>query len=217
MNLNIWVVWPTIHIDKSKEMIQFWHEWGYKVGVLVNPPHKNTDLIEADRVVVQDKWKSFPVAANILCKEMPGDIVVVVGDDVYPDPEHSAQEIGNDFKEKFPDLFGVMQPIGDKYGWTHKCAVSPWIGKGFIKKAYNGNGPYWQGYFHYFSDQELQEYATKLGVFEQREDLIQYHDHWQRKENPKRPPHLMEANRQWARDQRTFKKRLIKGFPDGAY
>jgi hypothetical protein len=211
--IDIYVVWPTVNIDKSKEMIGFWKEWGYKVSILVNPPHKHTDLKEADRVIVQNKWEGFTKAANILCRETPGDIIVVVGDDIYPDPNKTAQEIGEDFIKRFPDLNGVMQPIGDKYGWTHKCAVSPWIGRKFIETSYNGKGPYWEEYYHYFSDQELQEYASNLGAFEQREALTQYHDHWQRKENAKRPSYLMEAKRQWDKDQRLFKQRLIKGFP----
>ena len=213
--IDVWVVWPTVNIERSKELMGFWREQGYKIAILVNPPHTNTDLIEAQRVVVQPEWQGFPVAANILCNVTPGDIVVVVGDDIYPDMDHTAQEIAEDFVKQFPGLNGVMQPIGDDFGWTHKCAVSPWLGRAFIKTAYGGSGPFRGEYFHYFSDQELQEYAIKQGVFQQRKDLTQYHDHWQRGENPRRPAYLEEANNRHAVDQRTFKKRLIKGFPDG--
>jgi hypothetical protein len=212
--IDIYVVWPTVNIDKTKDMIGLWKEFGYKVSILLNPPHKNTDLLEADRVIVQNEWKGFTTAANILCKETPGDIIVVAGDDLYPDPNHTAQEIGEDFIKRFPDLNGLMQPIGDKYGCTHKCAVSPWIGRKFIETAYNGKGPYWEEYYHYFSDEELQSYATKMRVFQQREDLIQYHDHWQRKENAKRPPYLMKAKSLWAQNKKLFEERLAKGFPN---
>ena len=215
MALDIWCCWPTVNIEKSREMIDVWHEQNYKVAVLVNPPHINVDLLEADQVIVQNEWQGFSIAANILCKEVPGDIVVVVGDDIYPDKEHTPQEIGGAFQKKFPDLFGIMQPTGDKFGCTHKCAVSPWIGRMFIEKSYNGHGPFWEEYFHYFSDQELQEYATKLGTFYQREDLVQYHDHWQRKEEPRRPGYLLEAKKRWHKDKQTFDQRMVKGFPDG--
>jgi len=212
-NVEVWAVWPTIHISKTNLMIRIWQERGYKVAVLVNPPHDHMDFPEADRVIVQAAWRGFPVAANILCREAPGDVVAVVGDDVYPDPHATAQEIGEWFEEKFPDGNGVMQPTGDVFGWTHKCAVSPWIGRTFIQKAYTNRGPYWEGYFHYFSDQELQEYATEMGVFVQREDLTQFHDHWQRKENPKRPEHLMEAGTKHSVDKLLFDKRKKEGWP----
>lgn len=212
---DVWVAWPTVNVERSKTMVGLWQEKGYKVILLVNPPHINMDFLEAEMVIVQPKWQGFAIAANALCWEAPGDIVVVVGDDIYPDKEHTAKEIARDFKARFPDLNGVMQPTGDKFGWTHKCAVSPWIGRKFIETSYNGHGPYWERYYHYFSDQELQEYAAKLGLFQQREDLSQFHDHWQRKEDGRRPPYLMESKRQWHKDKRTFEQRMAKGFPDG--
>ena len=216
MKPDVWVVWPTIHKDESIEMIGAWAYLGYKTALLVNPPFTNNDFPMADIVIVQEKWQGFPVAVNVLCKFVPGNIIVCGGDDLYPDPYHTAEEIGEQFLKRFPDTFGVMQPIGDKFGWTHKCAVSPWIGRKFIEEAYDGNGPYRIEYFHYFSDQELQEYAIKMNAFEQREDLIQYHDHWQRKENPKRPEYLMKAGELHPRDKKIFEERKKKGFPNGA-
>ena len=184
---TVWAVWPTVHPELSDKMAQVWQEQGYRVAVLVNPPHGEVDVPHADKVVVQYQWGGFPCAVNRLCEEVPGNIVVVVGDDVYPDPHQTASEIGMDFLERFPDTFGVMQPCGDKFGSWDKCAVSPWIGRAFIEKVYDGAGPYWDEYFHYFSDEELQKVAMKLGAFQQREDLTQFHDHWQRKSNPDRP------------------------------
>lgn len=211
--MNIWAVWPTVSIERSLPMVDIWHRQGYQVAVLVNPPHTHTDLMLADRVIVQNEWRGFPVAANILCREVPGDIVVVAGDDVYPDRNHTAEEIGKRFLSFFPDTCGVMQPTGDEFGSIHNCAVSPWIGRLFIQGAYEGHGPYWEGYYHYFSDQELQEYAIKNKVFCQQKDLVQYHDHWQRKANPQRPPHLQTAKRRWARDRELFQTRQKKGWP----
>jgi len=204
---EIWAVWPTLHQEKSIEMISFWHEYEYNVAVLVNPPFTHDDFIEADIVIVQPEWRGFPAAANILCKEVPGNIVVVVGDDIHPDKK-SAQEIGERFLKRFPDTFGVIQPTGDKFGSWDKCAVSPWIGRKFIEQV----GPYHEGYFHYFSDQELQEHAMKLGVFEQWDDINQYHDHWQRNEEQKRPLHLLKAKKKWHDDKRIFEERKLKGF-----
>jgi len=217
---DVWVGWPTVSPSQSQEMVRWWRAMGYKVAVLIDDPAQPDvlkGLLEtlqaADRVIVQREWLGFPCAANVLCREAPGDIVVVVGDDVYPDPHVGAQEIGCQFVEQFPDLFGVMQPTGDKFASIHLCAVSPWIGRGFIQKAYEGKGPYWGGYWHYFSDQELQEKAVQLGVFQQREDLTQYHDHWQRKAVPQRPRHLLKAKRLWAQDKALFDQRQKEGFP----
>lgn len=215
MKKDIWTVWPTVHKEQTNKMIDVWHEKGYGVGVLVNLPMTNDMFEKADVVIVQNQWEGFPVAVNLLCENVFGDIVVVAGDDIYPDPDKTADEIAEIFLEKFPDTFGVMQPTGDKFGDYDKCAVSPWIGKKFIEKAYEGNGPYWEEYFHYFSDRELQEYAIKMEAFFQCKDITQYHDHWQRKENPKRPEHLMKAKNRWHADQRIYKQRLIKGFPNG--
>jgi len=215
MKPNVWVVWPTVHLEKSREMIDTWHAFGYNVAVLVNPPMSNEDFPEAEIVVVQNEWMGFPTAANILCRSVPGNIVVCAGDDLYPDPNSTAEQIGDIFLSRFPNTFGVMQPIGDEFGWTHKCAVSPWIGRSFIERAYEGNGPYREEYFHYFSDQELQEYAIKMNAFQQVDYLIQYHDHWQRKEKPERPPHLIKAKKLWVKDKRIFDERKKKGWPNG--
>jgi len=210
--IDVWAVWPTISPERSRFMIEEWKEFGCKVAILINPPHDHSELLKADMVIGQYQWEGFPVAANILCREVPGDIVAVVGDDVYPDQDNTAQEVGEEFLQTFPDLNGVMQPIGDKFAWTHKCAVSPWIGRGFIEKAYEGNGPFWPEYFHYFSDQELQEYAIQLGLFQQREDLTQFHDHWQRK-GKNRPQHLKKAERMWKKDKKIFDSRKELKFP----
>ena len=105
-----------------------------------------------------------------------------------------------------------MQPIGDRYGSIMKCAVSPWIGRKFIEKTYSGNGPYYTGYYHYFSDQELQDVATKLGCFYQDRSIVQYHDHWQRK-NRTRPSYLMTAKDKWENDRKTYLTRKQEGYP----
>lgn len=212
---DVWVVWPTVSPERSRPMIDRWHDQGYRVGILVNRPHCIGDVPKADMVIQQHAWLGFPTAANILCAEVPGNVVVVVGDDIHPDPGSTAQEIGRQFEEQFPDLMGVMQPTGDLFGCVDRCCVSPWIGREFIHKAYGGKGPFWMGYFHYFCDQELQEYAIKLGCFQQRPDLSQYHDHWQRAPKPKRPKHLRKAKTRWQEDRDLFRERQRKGFPHG--
>jgi len=209
--MDVWVVWPTVNADRSKAMVDKWHGNGYKVAVLVNPG-TDGDAISADKVIVQEKWKGFATAANLLCRSVPSDVVVVVGDDMYPDPRFTAQEIARDFLVRFPNTYGVMQPIGDDFAMTKECAVSPWIGRAFIDEAYAGTGPFFEGYYHYFTDHELQIVAEGMGVFQQRSDLSQFHDHWQRN-GADRPEYLQEAKRRWAIDQCIFKCRSSQGFP----
>jgi len=193
-------------------MIERWHDMGYKVAVLVNPPFTHSDLPEADRVIVQEAWLGFPIAVNILCREVPGDVVAVVGDDVLPDPRRKAPEIRKLFLDSFPDTFGVIQPSGDVYGLSDICAVSPWIGRKFIEESYGGRGPYHEGYFHYFSDHELQVVAEMMKVFKQWPDVVQFHDHWQRRKE-RRPAHLLPAKSLHGTDAKLFDSRKLKGFP----
>lgn len=212
-DLSIWAAWPTVHVEQSKKMVAKWKALGYKTAVLVNPPLGFDCGIGADRILVQSKWCGFPAAANQLCHNLPADIVVLVGDDVYPDTTRNAQHIGKEFVKRFPDLFGVMQPTGDDFASTSICAVSPWIGRAFIEKAYGGKGPFCEEYFHYYSDHELQIVASRMKAFEQRPDLVQFHDHWQRR-GEQRPPHLKPALKMWHKDKGTFTRRESNGFPN---
>jgi hypothetical protein len=189
-----------------------WSEMGYKTCVYID---KEGEIpVEADRVMVaKGEWRGFPHAMNLLCREVPGDVVVCIGDDIRPAPNFTPQSIVAEFLEHFPDTFGVMQPTGDVFGSSEEVCVAPWIGRKFIEEAYHGMGPYNEGYFHYFCDAELQEVATKLGAFYQRSDLYQYHDHWQRDPEANRPLHLMEAKDKWKANRDLFEDRKKNGFP----
>lgn len=212
MPLNVWAVWPTVNIERTQKMIPIWRVKGYKVAVLLD--FNRYVKLDCDMLLVQERWQGFPVAANLLCHSVPGDIVVVIGDDVYPDLKLTAQDIAKDFIKKFPSTFGVMQPIGDDFGSTKICAVSPWVGRKFIEEMYGGYGPFCTDYFHYYTDHELQIIATKYNAFYQRSDVTQFHDHWQRKENPERPQYLLKAGELWHRDEIIFKQRKAAGFPN---
>lgn len=134
----------------------------------------------------------------------------------------------------FPSVtFGVMQPTGDRWGDSEsarqtygadrgaiidRIAGSPWMGREWCERSYLGNGPMWDGYHHLYADEELQEVAIKQGVFWQRPDLTQYHDH------PARGPkgysayhegHLAAINTEtsWAVHRVTFEDRKAHGFP----
>lgn len=127
--------------------------------------------------------------------------------------------------------FGVMQPTGDRWGDSpsaritygeergailDRIAGSPWMGREWCERAYLGNGPMWDGYHHLYADEELQEVAVKLGVFWQRRDLVQYHDHPGRTNAAAyHEGHLAAINtpESWAQHSAMFEDRKRKGFP----
>jgi hypothetical protein len=136
------------------------------------------------------------------------DWIVTGGDDTLPDPNHSAEEIARECSWHFfephwieaelhsshysgderraLETFGIMQPTGDRdFGdsqgpYIDRLAGSPWMGREWCLRANQGKGPLYPGFTHMFVDECLQEVATKLGVFWQRPDLVQRHEHWGR-------------------------------------
>jgi hypothetical protein len=123
---------------------------------------------------------------------------------------------------KYWSTFGVVQPIGDLKAWPasriDRICGSPWLGREFCRRMYQGNGPFWPEYRHMHDDEELFEVSKKLGVLWQREDLTHRHEHWGRKSLAQRsdiPEFLREANSQenWKRTQTLFNQRKAAGFP----
>jgi len=212
MQNDVWVVWPSTCSDRVDVTARKWQARGYKVAVLIDPgkpiPEAPESVIEGDKV-----WKGYPHAMNALCACTGGLVVVCGGDDIDPDPLLDPLTIAHQFLERFPDTFGVMQPTGDRFGSIDSCAPSPWIGRKFIEESYGGHGPFWEEYFHYFCDEELREVANLFNAFQARDDLTQFHDHWQREKGGKRPPHLMQALDKWKAGKKLFKGRRDKNFP----
>ncbi len=125
------------------------------------------------------------------------------------------------------ETFGVMQPTGHRWGseepwakamfpgqeaYIDRIAGSPWIGREFALRINGGKGPFWPEYRHCWSDEELMNVATKLGIFWQRRDLIHFHNHWML-EGKKEPAHLVEANKTYQRDKPLFERRKAAGWP----
>ncbi len=121
--------------------------------------------------------------------------------------------------------FGVMQPTGDRFaqGSIDRIAGSPWIGREFARRVYQGQGPYWPEYTSMFVDEELKCVAEKYGVYWMRPDLVHLHRHFMRESDALDsravarpiPPHLIEANspEHWAKFKALFESRKIHGFP----
>lgn len=106
--------------------------------------------------------------------------------------------------------------------YIDRVCGSPWIGREFARRMYQGNGPYWPEYTHMGVDEELQEVALKLGVLWQRPDLTHYHNHWGRPrggakygDQANMPAFLEHANSgpEWDRYKRILTARRAAGFP----
>jgi len=177
---DIWFAIPSANPALCRKTLPKWREMGYRVAVLQN---WRRGEIPADRVVWADEYPGWAESINILCREVvPKDAPIVVsgGDDMLPDPNHTAQELAEHFYECFTDGFGVMQPHGDEYRFaTHYCG-SPWLGRRFIDTMYRGTGPMFGQYRHNWADVELYWVARCLGALWERPDLTQFHAHFTR-------------------------------------
>ncbi len=258
-----------------------WRERVYKIAIMVDAPSawhvgdteayvvmrpaegsslthvaKLFDGPVADLLIAAERYPGYAVAANtliaeILIKDKDAEFIVCAGDDIEPDPHHTAEEIAQECSDHFVEAlnrevnrrfglsepffrepvgartFGVMQPTGDRWGdaqgpYIDRVAGSPWIGREFARRMYQGQGPYWPEYRHQFVDEELQAVAIKMGVFWQRPDLTQHHAHWGRARAGERmapsermPAFLAEANSadHWRKYKGIFEARKAAGFP----
>ena len=169
--------------------------------------------------------------------------IVTGGDDMLPDPNKRADEIAAECSKHFradywggkgyaftaphPMLegwtehacatFGVMQPIGDKWGgnWqenVHKICGSPWMGAEFVRRWNGGTGPLCTEYWHSYADEELYETVVRTGLLWQREDLSQKHVHHLRENRPQ-PAYMRESYNRFQADGAIFRQRKARGFP----
>lgn len=177
---EVWFAIPSANPEKCRKTLPVWREMGYRVAVLQN--WKKAD-IPADLVVWSDHYPGWPQSINILCRDVvprTAPIVVSGGDDMLPDPNVTADRLAAQFIERFPDTFGVMQPVGDGFmSCNHYCG-SPWLGRAFIDCMNGGAGPMWGAYTHNWADNELHWVAKGMGVLWQRPDLTHHHDHFTR-------------------------------------
>ena len=210
---EVWYILPSANMVQAARTLPEWKRQGYRVAVLQDARKFQTC---ADITIIAEQYCGWPWAVSELIKKaLPAacDLIVTGGDDMYPDPNFTAAQIRDQFYQRFPDGFGVMQPIGDDMEGTDRICGSPWIGRGFFERINGGNlSPLWHGYFHSYADEELFNVATNLGVLWQRKDLVQLHDHWSRRNLP-RPHYLRRAYGMWSKDQQLFFSRKVLGFP----
>ncbi len=239
--MSVWFAIPSIRPNGGT--IQIWRDHGYKVAVL-----RQGDPIDCEIQIPTGEYLGWAPSVNILARRIikhdpSAEWIVTGGDDYEPDMEHSPEEIAAECynwfaKDAFTpcSTFGVMQPTGDRWGDTpaaraqygenrgayiDRIAGSPWMGREWCKRAYQGNGPMFGGYKHMYADEELKEVAEKLGVYWARRDIGQLHKHWGRKPGDEFaqmsdcPDFLLPVNtpQHWHESQKLFTERKMAGWP----
>lgn len=234
---SVWYCIPSAKPDGGT--LRLWKQRGYRVAVQRDSgaPRLSEDCFD---FVWEHEWDGYPKAVNRLCKEVlkqwPETLVCVTGgDDIEPDPTHNPLEIQEEFllwmwKRRdvhCNELYGVMQPTGDPWADSQgriieRIAGSPWIGRDWILESYGGNGPLFEGFYHFYEDEALQEAAKMQGAFWQRPDIVQMHRHWTRDfkdagrtgERPQRPAYLQKAQAMWEADNRVFEECKARNFSE---
>ncbi len=237
--MSVWFVIPSIRPNGGT--IPLWRKMGYKVAVL-----RQGEPIDCEVQIQTDQYRGWAPSVNLLAqfvieKDRKAQWIVTGGDDYEPDMSLSPNEIAFQCASHFSNeggmcLMGVMQPTGDRWGDTpqsramygekrgayiDRIAGSPWFGREWVKRAYGGNGPMYEGYKHMYADEELKEVAEKLGVYWPRRDLIQLHQHWGRQPGDK-PGNMADCpdfmrpyntSEHWYEASKMFSERKAAGFP----
>lgn len=214
---GVWVAFPTAHPARGAEAVQLWSLRGYSVAVLTNTPYCRGTKADLNIHVPEypGYWRSQNALAKaILAVDPDFRALCCAADDMRPDPNLMSYEIAEEYLGRFPDGFGVMQPIGDDLDGTDRICGSPFFGRGWIEEGY-ADGPYHAGYMQFFQDEELRIVAGRLGVLWDRPDLTHYHAHWTRSDRGKASKTDYQAanDKFWAADRRVFEARKAQGFP----
>ncbi|MFG0305502.1 MAG: nucleoside-diphosphate sugar epimerase/dehydratase [Phycisphaerales bacterium JB040] len=211
---DVWLVLPSANPECCAQSLPRWRERGYRIAVLQDRRRFPT---VADAVLEVDEYRGWPWAINTLCREVvPSScrVVVAAGDDMLPDPGHTAGELAREYLDRFPDGFGVMQPAGDRFLHSHTYCGSPWFGRGWIERAFGGHAPIPRWYTHNWADMELCWVARGLGRLWVRPDVTQRHEHFSRGRGGRAPAYWTDsAGRSDLPDALTFSERAWAGFP----
>lgn len=244
--MSVWLTLPSCRRKhEAEDCFRRWKNLGYKIAILRQGEPIDSDLVDVQ--VPTEHYLGWPKSTNILCKSVLAEDSTMLwcvggGDDYWPDPTSPQSEIAHECIRHFESVhsplggptLSIMQPTADRWGDNEssratfgqdrgaiidRVAGSPWMGREWIERAYQGNGPMFDGYHHLYADEELQAVAEKLGVFWQRRDLNQYHNHPARtdpkgygvyQEGHLKPLYNPEA---YAKEKALFDSRKAAGFP----
>ncbi len=182
--MSVWFAIPSKRpVEEAEPVLKLWRERGYRVALQRDLGDVgNMRESQADGFIIeQSVYKGYAVAVNTLVKliletDPQAEWIVTGGDDVEPDPNHSAETIAAQCSEMFAQLhaerykcsptcpqnhhtMGVMQPTGDRWGehdiipgktgaYIDRVCGSPWMGREFCRRMYQGQGPLFSGYYH---------------------------------------------------------------------
>lgn len=210
---EVWFAIPSASPERCRKVLPVWKKMGYKTAVLQNVQKAD---IPADIVEWFDYYPGWSGSINILAKKIvPSSATIVVsgGCDMLPDPNHTADELAEQFLERFPDGFGVMQPHGDEYNCARHYCGSPFLGRKWIDTMYQGRGPMCDLYQHNWGDVELYWVARCMNALWCREDLTHFHEHFSRDSKKPEQWWLQNVHRHDRRDVETFISRSWQRFP----
>lgn len=238
--MSVWLTIPSARPPaEAEKCLAKWRAQGYKIALWRDKPSVRDDaFLATTALLMHGEYPGYARAVNRLIAEVmkhypAAEWFVLGGDDTEPDMNHNAVTIaeqcqlhfGGPRQKEYRGLqevwvpgpgstFGIMQPTGDRWakGSIDKIAGSPWIGREFARRMYQGNGPLWPAYTRFFMDQELQDVAIQYGVFQQRPDLIHLHRHYMRRSDDLNaaafvtdiPPHLVHQEIKWDEEKKIF-------------
>jgi hypothetical protein len=216
---------PTVKPERARAAAKRWKARGYRMAFFQNSGTSGADVVREDITdisvcgIYNGVWNAINHLAD-LAVDCGTDVCVFAGDDMDPDPNHTAEEIAHEYLERFPLGDGVMQPSGDPQGMdgsglpaAGRICGSAWFGRGWVERAYGGRGPTFPDYWHFYSDEELALVAERLGKMWWRPDLVQMHKHWSWGHTEKQDYHDRNQT-QWDTDKALFEKRRAAGFPE---
>lgn len=217
---EVWLALPSANIGMAQKTFPEWKRRGYKIAIIC-PDNLYKQYIPLVDIIIKESenngYNGWPKSVNIISKKLLDmDIIIAAGDDMYPDRNHDAKELREQFVKHFDGTFGVMQPTGDKFGSLacpecEQICGSAWLGKDFRNKINKGNGPMWEEYWHMYADTELHQVAKKYNCLWIREDLNQYHEHRLRGKHNFRPT-IQVGNTKKAKD--IYDTRKLNNFPN---
>ena len=240
--MSVWFCVPTCRpTHEAKECFDKWRALGYKIAILRQGEPVDADLLIPTGEYLGWARSTNILAREVLRRDQSARWIVGGGDDYFPVPDLLACVISGSLEGHFENVetthyaefvtretFGVMQPTGDRWGDSEssratygadrgaqldRIAGSPWMGREWCERSYLGNGPMWDEYHHMFADEELQEVAIAQGVFWQRRDLCQMHNHYTREPGRLAAAAEIYSSEEWTRSNRIFCERKAKGFP----
>lgn len=137
---SVWVCIPSARPPAEvKVWAKAWIERGYKIALWRDEP---PSTFPVDLVLHSSEYPGYAKVVNHLVAQVraldstasTAEWFVIGGDDVFPDPNHTAEEIARECREHFLEArseelgmvtaqrreefatFGVMQPTGDRWG-----------------------------------------------------------------------------------------------------